>query len=132
MTEEELLNEYKMYAGDRGIQDYRQVDDFRIDILKEGGRTIRWDSLLQGSRRIDQRADLRMFDDEGYFRFIFSINLQRLMGDRGLDRYELARRSGVSYSTITQYLNQGRTPNMYSAYRLAYVFECDISEFVKP
>lgn len=132
MTEEELLNEYKMYGGDHGIVSYRQVDDHRIDVYKEGGYTIRWDSFLQGSRRIPPNANLRMFDDEDYFRFIFSINLRRLMDDREIDRYELAHRSGVGYSTITQYLNQGRTPNMYSVYKLAYVFECDISEFVRP
>lgn len=132
MTEEELLNEYKMYAGDQGIVGYRQVDDYRIDIDRDAGYTVRWDSNLQGSRRLPQDISTRLLSDEDYFRFIFSINLERLMHDKGIDRYELSRHSGISYPTITQYLNQGRRPSFYNVYKLARVFECDISEFFRP
>lgn len=132
MGEQELFEEYKLYFGDDDVVCYWKENAFELNVQVENGTVYRYSALSHGVRKVPPNIEERMLNDEEYFRFIFSLNLDRLMSEAGMTRYALADIAGVSYASLTQYLNQNMSPSVYVLYKLRAALKCDISEFFRP
>ena len=62
---------------------------------------------------------------------IFSINLKRLMEQKGVSRQDLSRILGVSYFTISDWVNGKKYPRMDKVERLADYFHVLKSDLIE-
>lgn len=60
----------------------------------------------------------------------FSANLRYLMNEKEMGQRELSKRSGISRSTIQDYLNQKTLPGYQAIVNLAYALECDLDDLI--
>lgn len=64
----------------------------------------------------------------------FQKNLNKRMetfGLYGMTNKELSRRSGISDGHISLLRRSGRTPNLYTAYVIAEVFNCTVDDLLE-
>ena len=132
MDENKLFEEFCLYNLTENVETYWKSDDFELDVRYENGSLFRYSAMDHSMRRLRPDTLKRMCEDEEYFRFIFRVNLERMMHKRGVDRQSLSYCTDISYATLTKYLRQYATPSGYNMFRLAEALNCDISEFVRP
>lgn len=60
----------------------------------------------------------------------FSKTLSKLMADRHITNYRLAKDIGVHQSTVKNWLD-GKTPTLEYAVKVAEYFEVDVGEVIK-
>lgn len=60
----------------------------------------------------------------------FSYTLATMMREKDLSQRELARRSGISQSTINRYLNQMQMPSVKAIIDLSHALGCDFDELM--
>ncbi len=61
---------------------------------------------------------------------IFSDNLKDIMEERGYNQITLAKDSGLSQSSINQYLNKKRVPSIRAIINMTYALGIDMSDFI--
>ena len=61
---------------------------------------------------------------------IFSDNLREIMSEKGYNQEQLAEDSGISQSTISEYLNKKYIPSATAILNIAYALDCDIVDLV--
>lgn len=61
---------------------------------------------------------------------IFKENLLEMMYEKNISRRELARRSGISESAISCYLNEKRIPSVKALINISEVLECSLDDLM--
>jgi transcriptional regulator with XRE-family HTH domain len=61
---------------------------------------------------------------------IFGDNLVALLKERNMSRSELAKKTGLSTSRISDYINGYAAPSIFAAINMAYVLDLDVGEFI--
>lgn len=62
--------------------------------------------------------------------YVFGTNLRSLMNEHCIDQKELARRSGLSKSTISKYVNGKAMPTVPALACIADSMVCDIEDIL--
>lgn len=60
----------------------------------------------------------------------FGRNLEIIMDEHGYNQRELAYVSGLSESSISNYIHGKRLPSIQAIINLSYVLGCDLNEFL--
>lgn len=61
---------------------------------------------------------------------IFGGNLVALLKENGMSQSELAKKSGLSNSRISDYISGYASPSIFAAINMAYVLGVDVGEFI--
>ena len=61
---------------------------------------------------------------------IFGDNLREIMFERRYSQERLAKETGISQSTISDYLNKKYVPSATAILNIAYVLDCPMEELV--
>ena len=64
-------------------------------------------------------------------RFTLAKNLKKYIGKSGKDRTQVAAELGISYSTLTDWINGSKYPRIHNVEKLANYFKVSISELVE-
>lgn len=60
----------------------------------------------------------------------FGDNLASILQEQGMTQNELAKKTGLSTSRISDYIHGYSAPSIFAIINMAYVLEVDIGEFV--
>lgn len=60
----------------------------------------------------------------------FGNNLQALMRENDITQRELERKSGVSQSDLSRYVNGRQAPTYKAIINLSYALECDVADLI--
>lgn len=61
---------------------------------------------------------------------IFGDNLRDIIADSRMTQEEVAEEAGISQSAISRYINKQMMPSLKTVINLAYVLDCDITDFI--
>lgn len=61
---------------------------------------------------------------------IFGDNLAEIMAEKGYTQRDLAEATGLSESTISQYINKKRMPTIRAIINMAYELDLSMDEFI--
>lgn len=59
---------------------------------------------------------------------IFSNNLADIMKERRMSQRQLANKTGLSVSRISDYINENATPTIYTLINVAYALDVSLDE----
>lgn len=61
---------------------------------------------------------------------IFGDNLQEMLNEARMTQRDLAEDTGLSESSISNYINKQRIPTVRAIINIAYSLDCDIDELI--
>ena len=61
---------------------------------------------------------------------IFGDNLADILEEKGMSQLQLARDSGVSMGSISDYINKRAVPGVFAAINMAYALDMEVSDLV--
>ncbi len=100
-----------------------------IIINLSDGTSIEYHNQLNAIKNI--RADDNNDDiTEDEVRNIFSYRLVSKMADAGMSQLDLAKVSGISQISISNYIHKKTTPSIWAAVRLADALGCDARDLL--
>lgn len=111
---------------------YNKVTDWypsgknEIVVILKDGTKMAYEGFDDTIRMIPSEID-----DEETWRRKFSDALRYQMLRSGVMQNELAERTGISIQTISKYLNNRATPNIYNLTKIANVLECPVSRLTE-
>lgn len=71
-------------------------------------------------------------DERTATKTVLARNLRYLMGDRGWDQVDLAKKSGVSQKTVSNILNEMKVPGLDTVDKLAGAFGLNLWQLIMP
>ena len=101
------------------------LNEYDLLIVYRSGETIIFDTF-DNTYRIIPYANRRLTDDEELLEL--SIRLLQRMRRMYIDQEELARRTGVTRSMISRYINRKSIPNYITLCRLAEALDCSLDD----
>lgn len=135
MSKEEfknLIDEFKMACpwAVRQMVEWQCVDGIITAKLVDGSY-VKYDSITKTLRFAEDEYELRLIENprrEDKWKQEFAVRLWRTMIKRGMNQMELADASGISQSSIAQYLNTNRVPSALNLVYIADALECTKDE----
>lgn len=115
---------------------YEQAESFELESFhellifdKDGGR-YRYDDVYDTFRyfKPGYKSDDR--DDDHVLR-TFAFRLQRQMTLQGMGQEDLAKATGISQQTISNYINRRQSPNIVKLNRIALALNCSPDELLR-
>lgn len=96
---------------------------------KDGGR-YRYDDVYDTFRyfKPGYKSDER---DDDYVLRTFAFRLQRQMTLQGMGQEDLAKATGISQQTISNYVNRRQSPNIIKLNRIALALNCSPDELLR-
>jgi len=126
---DDFVNNYPNLA--REIVDWYQSGQLEIVIKLRNDERLAYDFTNHTYRYLkkfkESEYGLPDFSEEEWSRG-FASKLRKKMRVKGMSGKELAARSGISESRISQYLNGKTVPSAVAVARLALALECSVSE----
>lgn len=107
------------------VVEWHSSDDFEIR-LNMGDYYMYYDEVYHTIRYPFKLND-RTYEEA--WRKMFAFKLERRMFSMGYTQYDLAEKSGLSYVTISKYLNGKASPSGHTLAKLAQVLECSLDAF---
>ena len=129
-NDEHLIEEFLMlYPMDRKkIIGHYMFSDTELIMVLDDGRNALYD-WMDGTVRFFQKTN--SIDDENIWRLEFARRLYKKMISRCMSQHALSELTGISWITISKYMNGKSTPSLYNAEKLARALRCDINELIK-
>lgn len=93
------------------------MSDHTMEIYYEDGSVGIYDQLLHSFRYIPMKFRQQM--TESRWRIELGHKIYRTMMDRGMLMRELSDISGISYSSLSKYINGHKSPGSYTLKRIA-------------
>lgn len=127
-----LIDEFKMACpwAVRQMVNWR-YDDGIITAKLADGSYVKYDSITKTLRFAEDEYELRLVENprsEDKWKQEFAVRLWRTMIKKGMNQIELAYASGISQSSIAQYLNTNRIPTALNLVYIADALECTRDE----
>lgn len=95
-------------------------------IERSDGERYIYDDFEKTFRRVSKNSS-EVTEEE--FRREFGIRLRSVMWRKGLTQEELSERSGVSRTSISNYMRGKNIPSLYTMRKLAKAMGCSIEDF---
>ena len=93
------------------------MSDHTMEVYYEDGSVGIYDQLLHSFRYIPRKTRQQM--TESRWRIELGHKIYRTMMERGLLMSELSDISGISYSSLSKYINGHKSPGSYTLKRIA-------------
>lgn len=93
------------------------LSDHTMEVYYEDGSVGIYDQLLHSFRYIPRKARQQM--TESRWRIELGHKIYRTMMERGMLMSELSDISGISYSSLSKYINGHKSPGSYTLKRIA-------------
>lgn len=129
--ERDLFRNFSMYnpsEASRAI-DYEYYDDYELLVTLDDHSQILYDDLLGGIMYIHPNPSNDILDEE-LWRQRFARRLSKKMRLHGFTQMDLAEVTGISYVTISNYMNCKTVPNLYAAEKLAKALDCTVEDLL--
>ena len=108
------------------VVNWYKTDDYEIRLDLVEGNYVYFDYIYNGLRR-PFKVNGKSYEEA--WRKMFAFKLERRMFIMGYTQYQLAEKSGLSYVTISKYLNGRANPSGSTLAKLAKVLECTLDAF---
>lgn len=99
-------------------------------IFDKDGGWYRYDDVYDTFRYFKPGYESSDRDDEHVLRS-FAFRLQRQMTLRGMGQEDLAKATGISQQTISNYINRRQSPNIVKLNRIALALNCSPDELLR-
>ena len=100
------------------------LSDHTMEVYYEDGSVGIYDQLLHSFRYIPRKARQHM--TESRWRIELGHKIYRTMMERGMLMSELSDISGISYSSLSKYINGHKSPGSYTLKRIATALGVDV------
>lgn len=124
-----LIDEFLMQCPidrDMIVRHYMFSETELVVVLKDG-RSVLYD-WMEGTYRFFVKT--KCIDNEDAWRLEFARRLYKKMTARGMSQNTLAELSGISFITISKYMNGKSTPSLFNAEKLANALKCSVGELI--
>lgn len=105
--------------------EYSKTGPTEITIELDDGYFMLYDDVDKTIRNLPRDRDHM---NELECRREFGMRLRRLMFRKNINQKELSEMTGISYISISNYLNGKNSPSFYNADRIARALDCSIDE----
>ena len=122
----EFITQFPSLA--ESIQTYQVLEDHMLEVTYEDGSKGIYDDLLKSYRYFPSRKHLEM--TENRWRMELGNRIYRIMLEKGITMHELSRWSGVSYTTLSKWINGHKTPGSYSLKKVASALGVNVSHLL--
>lgn len=122
----ELIDSFRLYfpSISKNVSKYYPISTFELIVKLNDGTMMSYYDLDHTIRKLPNKNN--MTEDE--CRYEFGLRLRRLMSFKGITQVELSETTGISRTTISDYITGKVTPNFYNASKIAKALKCSLEE----
>ena len=105
---------------------YLRIDDYGLTAELKDGSVVEYDDMTISFRNLPSNSrDLT----EQECRREFGMRVRKIMGRKGITQIELAERTGIQQTLLSNYMNGKTTPSFYNIDKIAKALDCSADEF---
>ena len=123
---EEFRTQFPSLA--ESVKSYTVIEDRMLEVIYEDGSKGIYDDLLKSYRYFPSGKHLEM--TENRWRMELGSRIYRVMLEKGITMKELARWSGVCYTTLSKWINGHKTPGSYGLKKVASALGVHVSDLL--
>lgn len=123
-----LINNANLYlvTNPNEVAEYDKVSPFEIIVKFKDGTAWLYDDRTNGSRSIPYDSN-EMTEEEQTREF--GIRLRTMMWSKGITQKELAEKTGIQQSLLSDYVRGKKKPSFYKVDKIARALECSVDDF---
>lgn len=115
------------FLSDKMI-DWYPHGKFEVTIKDEDGKLYIYNSVTHTMRNVPPREKIGEYENEEEWREEFRSNLRRKLAITNLTQEQLSEVTGISKTTISNYMQGRATPSGYNILKMAKALGCSIKE----
>lgn len=131
-TFETMLKDFKLYYPSfvENAERIEQESDTELIAYQKDGSKVRYDQVIHAFQYFSPDYDSLKRTDEVVMRS-FGYRLRREMSMRGFNQADLAEQTGVSQSTISNYILGKQSPTLISINRISKALGCSMNDLLR-
>lgn len=120
------FNLYYPHYASKAVE-YRDLGHNELLVKLEDGRVITYYDPLHSTMRLpDHVEDI----DEEMYKRLFKFKINTILFTKGLTQSDIAERTGIPQSLISNYVTGDKIPSFYRLYKIANALGCSVKDLV--